>query len=386
MSEIYSQQDQQIDIRIVKGAEGISEFGGHWDDLFARAVDAPPFLSRPWVSTFIREGKINGASLFILAWCGTKLVALFPLVVRERLSMKMAKPIGTGVPSYLGLLLDMDYMGVVKDVADAILVRHIADVICIHDLTSIDRATNALLVELEKRKFSVHRVSRNPCLFVHLGCSFDEYLKTSKTTKQRKKLRKEDRRLSRYGQVKLFRYEAAKISPEILSRIAAVQEQSWMKRRGATLLSDPLYQKLVLEMAEAGFGRVWLMTIDGEDAAFKYAIINHRRLYLQWTAFKLKYASFLSVGKILTLSTIRDACDNGIVSVDFGQGDAPHKRFWANECYSVYRMAAGRGFKGHLMSVSYYVVWLLGKAKWIRLFYRRVRRIMHRLKREVSNL
>ena len=82
ISEIKSQQDQQVNVQIIEGAESISEFGEHWDDLFDRAVDAPPFLSRPWVSTFIQEGKIKGTPLFILAWCGTKLVALFPLAVR----------------------------------------------------------------------------------------------------------------------------------------------------------------------------------------------------------------------------------------------------------------------------------------------------------------
>lgn len=385
MSEIKPQQNQQYKLQIVEGEEGISEFGQAWDDLFARADQALPFLSRAWVSTVIREGRIKGAPLFILAWRRTELVALFPLAVRERMGIKIAVPIGTGLPSYLGLLVDMDYPGVVNDIADMILSRRIADVIHIRDLSSIDRATNALLAKLEKHRFSVRRVLRNPCLFINLECSFDEYLKTSKSTKQRKKLRKEARRLSKHGQVKHFRYEAEEISPEILSRIAEVQEQSWMKRRGAAHLSKPFYKKLMFEMAQAGFGRVWLMTVNGEDAAFKYALMSHDRLYLQWTAFKLKYASSVSVGKILTQEVIRDACDKGIISVDFGQGDAPHKRFWANECYSVYRMAAGRGFKGQLMAASYYVVWRLGKTKWIRSFYHRVRRILRRLRRKSSD-
>ena len=68
MGEINSKQNQKIRLQIVEGAEGISEFGECWGDLFARAVDIPPFLSCSWVSTFIQERRVKGTSLFILAW------------------------------------------------------------------------------------------------------------------------------------------------------------------------------------------------------------------------------------------------------------------------------------------------------------------------------
>ena len=92
----FTQKDQLIDGDIVEGAESISEFGEQWDDLFARAVDAPPYLARSWVSTFIEGGRLLGTAEFMLAWCEGKLVALFPLAVRKVLGVKVAAPIGTG--------------------------------------------------------------------------------------------------------------------------------------------------------------------------------------------------------------------------------------------------------------------------------------------------
>lgn len=94
-----SSQDKHYNLQFLEGAEAISEFEEHWDDLFARVVNATPFLSRPRVSTFIQERRIKGTPLFILAWCQTKLVALFPLAVRKYLTTKIAVPIGTGIPS-----------------------------------------------------------------------------------------------------------------------------------------------------------------------------------------------------------------------------------------------------------------------------------------------
>ncbi|HCO96265.1 MAG TPA: hypothetical protein DIU00_20385 [Phycisphaerales bacterium] len=96
MSVINSQQDQQVNLQIVEGADGISEFGEHRDDLFDRVADATPFLSRLWASTFVREARIRGTPVFVLAWCGTKLVVLLPLAVRRCLDAKIAVPIGTG--------------------------------------------------------------------------------------------------------------------------------------------------------------------------------------------------------------------------------------------------------------------------------------------------
>ncbi|MHC4072919.1 MAG: hypothetical protein ACYTGS_12945, partial [Planctomycetota bacterium] len=109
MNSNVSQQDQSIDLRIIKGAESVSEFADAWDDLFDRAADAPPYLARLWAKTFIEEGKLPGSPLFVLAWCDAKLVALFPLAIRKSLSVKIAAPIGTGEGAYYGLLLDSDY-------------------------------------------------------------------------------------------------------------------------------------------------------------------------------------------------------------------------------------------------------------------------------------
>jgi len=63
--------------------------------------------------------------------------------------------------------------------------------------------------------------------------------------------------------------------------MAQVQEESWMKRRGVAILGQPFYQKFLLTMAQAGLGCLWLMTINGDDAAFQYAFIANNKLYFR---------------------------------------------------------------------------------------------------------
>jgi CelD/BcsL family acetyltransferase involved in cellulose biosynthesis len=386
MRSEVSQQDQLIDIKIVKGAEDISVFGEHWDDLFARATDAPPFLSRPWVNTFIQDGRINGTPLFILAWSGVKLVALFPLAVRRCLSAKIAEPIGTGQASYLGLLLDPEYSFAVKAMADRIISEKIFDVYCSTDLYSEDLATNDLLVQLVKRGYSSRRVYRNPCPCIRLGCSYEEYLQEAKSAKSRQTLRRKERSLLKRYAINVECYNGSEVTADVIERIARIQEQSWMKRRGAAVLGQPFYRKLLLAMAQTGIAKVWVMRIDNVDVAFVFALVTHRILYYAWTAFKLEYASSLSVGQFLTNSTIRDACGDGIILYDFEHGDAEYKRFWSTNIYSVYRVVAGRGACGSFIAGIYFIEWRLAKIKWLKAFYRRGRKILYRYKQKTENL
>jgi CelD/BcsL family acetyltransferase involved in cellulose biosynthesis len=119
------------------------------------------------------------------------------------------------------------------------------------------------------------------------------------------------------------------------------------------------------------------MTIDGEDAAMVYSFIAHSQLHFYWTAFKLKYESSLSIGQMLIMQVIRDACADGIQLFDFIHGEAEYKRYWATDCYQVNRVVISRSFLGHSIAMSYYVVWQLATIKFLKLFFRRIRSILH---------
>ena len=378
-------QDQSIDLRIVEGAEGISEFGDDWDDLFVRAMGAPPYLSRSWTRTFVEEGELRGSPLFVLAWCDAKLVALFPLAVRKSLNVKIAAPIGTGEGAYLGLLIDPEHRSAIKDIADLIISENIFDVYYSADLSSEDAATNDLLDDLVSRGYSCRKVRRDICFCVQLGCPFDEYLRKNKPkNKRRRKLRYKEKKLFKSADVQVTRYVGKEITPEVDRRVAAIQLESWMKKRGAAVLGEPFYQKLLANMAAGGFGQVWLMTFDGEDAAFVYSFVAHGQHHYFWPAFKLKYESPLSIGQMLLMHVIRDACEDGIQLFDFIYGDAEYKRFWATDSFNVYRVMAGRGFMGRLIVMFCYVFFRLGQIKWLHSFYRRIRIMLCRFKQKTA--
>ena len=356
-----------------RGLEAFSTIAGEWDDLFRRSEDAMPYLARPWAATFVGQGKLQGAPLLITVRAGQKLAALLALSVRRSGTVEIAEPVGTAEPSYLGVLLDPRYRPAIQCMADFIAKETSIAVLCLQNVSSTDRAPNELLAELGKKRFISRSARRDLCPYIKLGCSFEEYLKHSKSREGRKKLRYRERKLLNSADVVVHRYVGEEITAEILSRVGAIQEASWMKKRGASVLGRPCYRKLLLEMAKAGLGTVWLMTIDGRDAAFRYAFVAHGRLCSKWSAFDLKYEPLQHVGRVLTMRTIRDACEDGVLSFDFMHGDSQWKCYWATDFHDVNRVATGRGFAGRLVVLWLAFLWWMAKQKWIRTKYRAFR-------------
>lgn len=366
------QQNQEIRTEIVQDWESRENFAEDWDDLFRRAVGAPPYLSRVWVNTFVEAGRLRGKPLIIVARSGKKLVVLLPLCVRRSLGIKIAEPIGTGHPSYLGVLLDPEYPTALESLAEFFAHGNFVDVILNEDLSARDCVTNGLFGRLNGQNFLSFRVPRNSCHLIELSCSYEEYIGKRKSSKQQQKLRKLERRLLNSGEINFECYGNDNIPTEVFSRAANIQQQSWMKRRGATELRQPFYQKLLKAMAKEGFVRVGLVTIDGKDAAFGLSFVAHKRSYLSWIAFDLKYET-LSVGNVMIPWLISDSCSHGFLSLDFGHGDAEYKRRFSTNIYNVERIVAGRGFRGHLIAICYFVVWRLAQIEWLHSLYRRMK-------------
>jgi CelD/BcsL family acetyltransferase involved in cellulose biosynthesis len=358
---------------VIYGREALLTIGKDWDELFERSLAAPPFLSRAWVTVFVEEGKVRGTPLFALAWSGPKLVAILPLAVRQSLWVKIAEPIGTGLHTYLGLLSDPNYPQAIEVLSKFFKQEKVADVLYINDLSSEDEATGQLLTELAKNGFLYLHVYRNPCHYIKLGCSFDEYLSKTISARRRRELKRNEKKVLESGAVDFEEYSGNEVSSEVITRMANIQEGSWMKRRGAAILGQPFYCRLLAEISLAGLGRVWFIKINGSDAAFGFGCIAHNRFYYQWTAFQLNYESSLSVGKVLTMWLIREACNKGLLSFDFGHGDGEYKRFWATNSHDVKRAAAGRGLRGYVVVLWFGLIWWLAKHQWIRAQYRRIR-------------
>jgi CelD/BcsL family acetyltransferase involved in cellulose biosynthesis len=303
-----------------------------------------------------------------------------PFSVQNFYGIRIGKLIGTEEPSYLGLLLDPNCPGASAVVAETWVREKVAHVFHDKHVFSLDEATHSFVTELNHQGYHYKYGYKRICHGIELGCSFDEYFEKFKSAKSRQTLRRKERKLFENKDVKLEYYTGEEIIPQILKRIAQIQNESWMKRRGAAILGQAFYLKLLTNMSKAGLSFVWLMTIDGEDAAFVYSFIAHGKLYYHWPAFKLKYESALSIGQILLKQVIQDACGQNIRFFDFEHGEGEYKKFWANQTHSVLWVVAGRGLAGNIAVLVYRAVWWFAGQKTLFKFYRRIRKCLNKLK------
>ncbi len=360
----------QVEVARVETYQKLSR---DWNDLFSVATDAPPYLSFPWVDSFICHQHIRGEVCIIIVRMGEKIVALLPLAIRKVWGIKIAEPIGTGEPSYLGLLLDPDHISAVDTLIGYIIENKIFDSYCTSDLSSEDNATSLLLKGFEKNKFHSFYCKRNPCYFIKLETDFNNYLQHNKSSRSRQNLRNQEKKVFSSGQVEIQRYRGNEITEEVHRRCMLLQKESWMNRRGAAVLGQKFYRHLFLTMSQMGYGHAWLMTIDGQDAAFGYALIDKNKLFYEWTAFHMKYTPKLSVGRVLLLNLIRDACTERIDHFDFGHGYGEYKAFFATGSYWVSRVIAGRGIKGYVPVLVYGTIWKAYQNELIRSVYKRIK-------------
>ena len=364
----------------IQGKENIAKLSSEWDKLFTRAKDTSPYLSRAWLQTFIDEDHYEGIPGLIAVRSDTELAALLPVSIQNFFGFRFGKLLSAEIPAYLGLLLDPNYPDAIAVAADTWIKEKIAHIFINKHVSSLDEVTQNFVKELNCRGFKHKYGYQRICYGIELGCSFDEYMQKNKTGKRRRKLGYAERQLFSSGNVEVKNYKGREITSEILERIAQIQEESWLKRRGASVLKEQFYQKLLSNLSQAGFGSVWIMSIDGEDAAFAFYSITHNILYYQYVAFKLKFKSSLSIGQILLMQIIRDACENGIRYFDFGHGEGEYKRFWSNHNYNVQWVVAGRGPAGRIIILCYQLAWLLAGQKRFLSLFQRIRKLKNNIK------
>jgi CelD/BcsL family acetyltransferase involved in cellulose biosynthesis len=354
-------------VECFRGRTSVLGLALHWDDLSARSADSAPFLSRAWTEPWIAPGRARGRPVALTVWAGRTLVALLVVSVRRAGPVRVAVPPGSEHPSYHGVLADTsraDARAAIGLLAEECASRREFDVLRIEDVSSDDGATAAFLEAFAACGARVVRRVRNPCLTIALARPFDAFLARRHSGRTVRKLRNEERRLAASGEVTLVRLSGREITPDAMLRAAAVQRASWMERRGAAVLAGEFHRALALSAARGGLAHLWIVRVGDEDAAFGFALAHRGRVHLVWTAFRLAHEA-ASVGKTLVRWIVRDACEEGMGTFDFGHGDAAYKRAWATGEHEVIRVAAGRGALARAHVAICGALWDLARVGWL---------------------
>lgn len=361
-----------LEVRAAAGSEAVRAWRPAWDELFSRVPNAAVYLAAPWLLPFIETGQIRGGPLALGVWAGPRLVGLLTLEVWRSAGVRRARPLGTARPAEYGVLHDPVVPDVPTRLAEACARGAHFDVLEHHDVASLDEPTQRFLAALQARGARLQRIYRNIVRTTSFAGDFDAYLTANKSSKTRQTLRRKERKLQEAGQIAVERFVGSEVTSAVVDRIAEIQRASWMKRRGAAVLGTPFYRALIESLAAAGWARVWIMTLDGDDAAFVLATLQGGVLRYEYPAFKLQYEP-LSIGQVLLQMVLRDCCHAGATLFDFGHGDAGYKGFWGTDAHHVERVFASTTWRGWPAAVALAAAWRLARNQTLRRWMRRLR-------------
>ncbi len=168
-------------------------------------------------------------------------------------------------------------------------------------------------------------------LLCRLGDDLDAYLAGTGSAKHRSALRRDRRRATEQG-LHVRRLRRLADVPDLVAHAEQVWSRSWHGTVGGSHTGG--WDAQLRKDAGRHRLRAYLLAAGDEPCAFLWATAADGVLRIVKMAFDPRWRA-LSPGRLLVLSAIEDAHHEGSRVVDFGYGDHPYKRRWANDRVEV---------------------------------------------------
>jgi CelD/BcsL family acetyltransferase involved in cellulose biosynthesis len=162
--------------------------------------------------------------------------------------------------------------------------------------------------------------------------SFDEFLR-SLSSRTREGVRRYSRKLERdYGdRLSLQRLAGEAELERFFVDARRVAEKTYQHGLGVAVGDDPAHRRLIEAAAGRGWFRAWVLSIDGEPAAFWHGFAYRGEFAIGIPGYDPAYAQ-QRVGTYVLMRAIEELCaDEDVHTVDFGFGEAEYKRRFGTE-------------------------------------------------------
>ena len=294
-----------------------------WSAL-CRAVPATPFstpeFGEAWWSVF-GESACGELELVGLENGTGELVGLAPL---RRCETHWTFAGDHEVSDYLGPVAQA---GKERELASAVLDRLEASDAQTAEFRGIEPGSNwaSLFGTAVERGWRVDVEQEAVCPTVEIGGGWETYLSNLRP-RDRREVRRKLRPLRQLRGAVQFKsvespQQVAAWMPEFMSMMADSRGDK------AVFLTDEMrsfFERLSASLAEAGWLRLYVMSVSGEAAAIVLCFVAQNQLLLYNSGYSPKFRD-LSAGLASKVLCIRDAVERGMSSVNFLRGDEPYK-------------------------------------------------------------
>lgn len=328
---------------------GFEVLAAEWNDLVARTRFNSIFLTHEWQTTW--WASLGQGDLWIVAFrCpqSRALVGIAPLFLH---TLESGPDAGKRQFNLVGCIEVSDYLDIIaeRDREQEVYAALLAwlhspeapawDIVDICNLPEASLTYQLLPTLAASFGLQAPVIQEDTAPQFHLPMRYEEYLQTQVDKKQRHEIRRKQRRAEREATVGLYLVGPEHVLEAEVDDFIALQRASRAdKAEFMTPQMRRFFLAIARRMLEAGWLRLFFLTINGDKAATLFAFEYDRRFWLYNSGYDPDAHAQLSPGWVLLSYAIQYAIVTGCRVFDFMQGDEEYKyRFGASD-YNVMRV------------------------------------------------
>ncbi len=302
--------------------ESFDSLTSYWTESSHRLKWGSIFVLPPWLEVWWREFQPETELYLSAVRQDTEIIGIAPLQRKEKKAFFIGSP---DVCDYFDFIVasgkESDFFNVLLDDMGRQGISHL-------DLGPL-RPDSTVLTHLadvaRNRRYAVVCNDEEVSLELDLPPTWDEYL-AALSKKQRHEVRRKLRRLSATGNVDFRCFEVS--PPEVgdfmdtwlkLFRLGREEKAGFMTAR-----MESFFRSLAEAMAGVGLLRFGILELDTLPVAMVMGFDYNDTMYLYNSAYDPDY-SYLSVGLLSKILSIRESISRGMKKWDFLKGGEPYK-------------------------------------------------------------
>ena len=311
-----------------------------WDNFSKHVSPDLQFLNKDWYSTwehkYLPQINPNSHIQYISLFDDKdNMYGAFPYVEFSKLGLKILSVAGLYYP-FRSTLFSSEYAAdCAKAFVETINASHRNNIIRIGPAVEEELANRKIHESFLARGWKCYQMERGQTNVLHLPNSVDEY-KGSLSKKFTDNMRRAKNKLNKLGSVEYKRFNdcSSDVWKKVIDQCASVEKRSWLaadKEAELRISENGEFWKHYLKSSDASQRVVvWLVALNGEPIAYDFAIDSGDYRYGFSSHYDEKYKKY-SVGILVHDCMFEDAINNGIETIDMGDGNANYKARWGAE-------------------------------------------------------
>ncbi len=322
-------------IQTFTDVSGFDALASEWDDLIARSVSSPLFLTYRWQRTWWEHLGHGDLLLIAVRDDADRLIGIAPFFrhTNDQGQRELSFVGCADVSDYLDLIIDRDYADEVCSTIWNFLIGPDALEWDEVSLCNIPHAspTHVRLADLaQSQGYTVTVDVEDVCPVITLPAAWDDYL-ASLNKKQRHEIRRKLRRAQEAADVRWYVVEGGEgLAADTESFIELHQKSTAEKEDFWDQATKSFFRAIVGQLARTGWLKLYFIEFDGTRAASLLCFDYQNEILVYNSGYDPTQFARLSPGIVLVAYAIQHAIELGRARFDFLRGDEVYKfRFGA---------------------------------------------------------